>query len=344
MPQSVRSAVDGRVSVLVALCVFMFAGVSARTILSAQSSIRPAEEWDAVEIGLVELAARGNAALKQPPMMQIVSPPVVLDSSSAKAMQRSLVQLADQIPQWGPYFRPSGRSLRKEFAAFVDSLEGPIPWPGGTQPPILDDESAFRFSPDLPGLVQKGSSVLPPGVVEWEAQAGSASTTTAGSSRKIRFRLSSIGIGGSATTRFADVESTRAEGVFSARGFSVVSVVQGRWFSSSVINRFAKGPFKKNMAGGSDPWWGPGGRFSLYPRSFVVLGQPSFSLQLDADSYRRIKEAVKGGATVKVGPFWMEPTRKGDEFSFDDKRSTITAKRPDQAVVVAVINQLNNWP
>lgn len=311
--------------------------------VSAQSSSQSVQEWDAVEAGLVDLLARGNAVLRRPPAIQIVSPPVTLDYGDPENLRRSLVEMADEIPQWGPYFEPSGRTVRKEFRAFLDSIDSPTPWPDGTQPPIPADSAAYRFNPDLPELARKNAALLPPGKIQWEAQTNSGVATSRSSSKRIRLRIGPLGLRGSAAGKQQELDSQLAEGVFSASGLSLIGVVPGPWFSSRFIDRFAKGPFKSG--GGAEAWWGPKGRLSLYPRSLVIVSDPSFSLRLDSRSYRQVRLAIAGGASIGVGPFQMTPSGTGKaEFSFDDKLLTITAKRSSRAVIIAVINQVNNLP
>jgi hypothetical protein len=320
----------------------MFIALVPCTNLFGQAPKQQSEEWDAVESGLVDMLARGNQTLRKYPAIQIVSPPLVLDGSNPEGVQHALVQLADSIPEWSPYFRPSGRSVRQEFGAFIDALKNPVSLPGGAPQSVTSDDTAYRFNPDIAELTQKGTSIAPAGTVKWEVQSGSGSAGTTKSSKRVRIRIGPLVGRGSSSTREDDLDAVQADGTFSADGLLVVNIMPGAWFSSRAIDRFGKGPFK---TGDPSQWWGPSGHFALYPRSLIVARQPSFSLKLDARAYQRVKLAVAGGATIAVGPFRLSKSRSGSaEFKFDDSQNTVFAKQADEDVVIAVMNHLNESP
>ena len=338
------TAIKGKGRVVAGVGTFLvFIGLLPWTSLSGQAPKQQSEEWDAVESGLVDLLARGNETLRKYPAIQIVSPPISLDRSNPDGVQRALVQLADEIPEWGPYFRPSGRRVRVEFAAFIDALQNPVSWPGGTQPSIPSDDTAYRFTPDIADLARKGAPIAPAGTVKWEVQSGSGSAATTKSSKRIRIRIGSLVGRGSSSVSEDDVDAVLADGSFSADGMLIVSIVPGPWFSARAIDRFGKGPFK--TTGDPSRWWGPSGRFALYPRSLIVARQPSFSLKLDAHSYQRVKMAFAAGATIAVGPFRLSKSGSGSaEFKFDDSLKSIFAKQANEDVVIAVMNHVNDLP
>ena len=306
----------------------------------AQSSSQPSEEWDAVEVGLVELLARGNPSLRQPPAVQIVSPPIDLDYKDAESVRRVLVETADTIPQWGPYFRPSGRSLRKEFQTFLSALETPPP--AASTRPGAADARPFQFSPDFSEMAAKGSPFLEPEKIRWEVRANSDSKTGRTSSTRIRLRIGPLSVRGSSSGNQSDINGQTAEGVFSASGMSTVSVIPGGWFSNRLIATFAKGPFKPGK--GAEYWWGPTGQLGLYPRSLVIMSDPTFSLRVDAASYHKMRAAFSGGASIGVGPFLLRPESDGMEVSFDQNQLTVTARKRSRAMIVAILNQVNKLP
>jgi hypothetical protein len=307
----------------------------------AQSASQGPEEWDAVETGLVRLLAQGNPALGQPPAIQIVSPPIDLDHKDPEVLRRILVQTADTIPEWGPYFRPSGRTLREEFQAFLGSIEASVSSLSSLQPGVPTDSTAFGFTPDIAEPARMESLFLEPERFQWKVMTNSGAKNTRASSIRIRLRIGPIDIKHSVSRNEQEVDSQLAEGVFSVTGMSSVSVIPGRWFSDQLMERFAKGPFKSKS--GIEQWWGPKGRLSLYPKSLVIVSDPSFSLRLDARSYRQVKTAFAGGASIGVGPFEIMPTG-GNTPSFDDKQFTITMKQKTRGMIVAIINQVNNLP
>jgi hypothetical protein len=304
----------------------------------AQSTPQPSEEWDAVEAGLVDLLARGNPALRAAPAIQIVSPPINLDSRDPETIRRVLVRTADTIPQWGAYFRPSGRTLRQEYQSFSSALETPGSTPNSTRPGATD-AVAFRFSPDFTELASKGSPLLELESVRWELTAKSDSKSGRISSKKLRIGIGPVSARGSASSKRIAVNNQLAEGVFSATGMSTVNIIHGGWFSSGSIDRFAKGPFKPGREG--EHWWGRNGRLGLYPRSLVVVSDPSFSLRLDARAYHEVRVAFASGASIGVGPFQIRSKDDETEVSFDERHLTIMARKKSRAMIIAIINQVN---
>ena len=329
----------GKLSIVFScLALFVLGTVQNRSF--AQAPSQPSQGWDAVEAGFVNFLARSDPALRQPPAIQIVSPPLDLDHKDAEVLRGILVQTADTIPEWGPYFQASGRTVREEFQAFVSSLENTGPWPGGTRPEVPKDATAFAFSPDVTKMVL-GESFVQPERVEWKVMSSSGSQDTRTSSTKIRLRIGRAGINGSASGKQQEFDSQFAEGVFSFTGVSTVSVIPGRWFSNRIIGASLKGPFKPGSGPGD--WWGPNGRFSLYPKSLVIVSDPSFTLQLDVRSYQEVRRALEGGATIGVGPFEIRASERA-KVSFDEKQLTISVKQTSKAMLMAVINQVNNSP
>jgi len=329
----------GKLSIVYSsLALFVLGTVQSNSF--AQATSEPAQGWDAVEAGFVNFLARSNPALRQPPAIQIVSPPLDLDHKGAEELRGILVQTADTIPEWGPYFRASGRTVREEFQAFVSSIEIPGPWPGGTRPGVPKDTTAFAFSPDVAKMVL-GESFVQPERVEWKVMSSSGSQDTRTSSAKIRLRIGRAGIKGSASGKQQEFDSQLTEGVFSFTGVSTVSVIPGRWFSNRIIESSIKGPFKPGS--GPEDWWGPKGRFSLYPKSLVIVSDPSFTLRLDTRSYQEVRRAFEAGATIGVGPFEIIAGDRA-KISFDEKQLTISVRQTSKAMLIAVINRVNNSP
>jgi hypothetical protein len=324
----------GNLGALVALFALMALGSWG----FAQPAAQPSEEWDAVEAGFVDLVARGNPALRQAPEIQIVSPPIEIDFRDPETVHRVLVETADTIPQWGAYFRPSGRTLRQEFQSFSSALETPVPTSDSTRPGAAD-AVAFRFSPDFAELASKGSAFLQPENIRWEVTAKSNSGKGRSSSLKLRIGIGPVHAGGAGASQRMAVDNQLAEGVFSATGMAVVNIIPGGWFSSSSIDRFAKEPFKPGREG--KRWWGRSGRLGLYPRSLVVVSNPSFSLRMDARTYHEVRTAFASGAAIGVGPFQIKSMEDKTEVSFDEKLLTITVRKKSRGMIVAIINQVN---
>jgi hypothetical protein len=304
----------------------------------AQPASQSSEEWDAFEAGLVDFLARGNPALREAPAIQIVSPPIDLDSRDPETIRLVLVRTADTISQWGAYFRPSGRTLRQEYQSFSSALETPVSTPDSTRPGATDTV-AFRFSPDFAELASKGSVFLEPESIRWELTAKSDSKAGRISSKKLRIGIGPVSARGSAFSKRIAVNNQVAEGVFSATGMSTVNIIPGGWFSSGSIDRFAKGPFKPGREGVH--WWGRNGRLGLYPRSLVVVSDPSFSLRLDARAYHEVRTAFTSGASIGVGSFQIQSQDNKTEVSFDEEHLTIMARKKSRAMIIAIINQVN---
>jgi hypothetical protein len=308
----------------------------------AQSANPSIEEWDAVEAGLVSFLGRGDPNLRQPPAIQIVSPPMDLDHVDTDGVRRILIETADTVPQWGPYFRPSGRTVRKEYEAFLGSMEPSRSAPGSPASSALAGSPPFQFSPDLAELAKQGTALLQPEGVRWEVMASSNSKNARNSVKKIRLRIGRLDIRGGASGKQQDLDSQIAEGVFTCTGMSIVNIIPGEWFSSQLLERFAKGPFK--AAKGAEYWWGPKGQFPMYPRGIVVVSDPSFSLRLDAQSYRQLKTAWVAGISIEVGLFQMNASSGKSSLTFDEKSLTVVARQSSRAMIVGVVNQINNLP
>jgi hypothetical protein len=209
--------------------------------------------------------------------------------------------------------------------------------------PGAADAVAFRFSPDFAELASKDAAFLERESVRWELAAESDSKNGRITSKKFRLGIGPVSVGGSASSKRTAVNHQLAEIVFSATGMSTVNIIPGGWFSGDSIDRFAKGPFKPGRGG--EPWWGRNGRLGLYPKSLVVVSDPSFSLRLDARTYREVQAAIAGGASIAVGPFQIPsqiPSQGGKTaVTFDESHLTIRARIKSRAMIIAIINQVN---
>lgn len=290
---------------------------------SAQGPV-PIAEWDAVEAGLVSVLTRGNVSQ---PSIQLLSPPMPLPSDGQKATAM-LLNLADTVPEWGSYFTPSGRTVRREYARIVEDAGAS----GLLREEIPSGEGAFRFSPDVGSQLAKGGAVVPEAKVEWSVATSQGGVSASSRSARVRVRIGRRMSRATGQIESEELSVASATGRFTAAGIGVVAIISGRWFSEPLLRKI-------QTQGRSPRWWEPTGNFALYPQSVVIMVDASFSLDLDARSYRAVKTALNGDVPVEIGPFHLGDSSKGS-IHFDDASNRLSADIPGPSVV-AIFNRLS---
>jgi hypothetical protein len=298
------------------------------------------QQWDAEESRLVDLISRGDPTLANWPATQIVSPPIELPLSSATDAQTVLTSLADQIPQWSPYFEKSGRSFLAKYKEFVESLDASsnslVKNSLQQLTPLPELNVAFQFNPGAPTIVKTFAATNPAASVRWDADSRETNSSKAGSQRRLRVRLGRSQFSLARSAELEELYDTNFSARFAADALDVVNVRPGHWFSSALVSEFKNGALKSQS---NSPWWGPRGQLGLNIRGLVIARNPTFSIQLDKRTYVRIKEVVSAGGSIVVGPFIAGAA--GNRLTFDDASAKITSSGTGGTYVIAVLNQLN---
>jgi hypothetical protein len=319
------------------LAIGLIVGLSILAKSQEQSSAR---QWDAGESGLVDLISKGNPALANWPATQIVSPPIEVPLSSAADAQNVLTSLADQIPQWGPYFEKSGRSFRAECRDFVESLDALsnslVKNTLQQLTPLPELDVAFQFNPSPSTIVKTFGATNQPASVKWDADSRQTNSTRAGSQRRLRLRLGRSRFSVAQSAELEELFENDFTATFAADALDIVYVRPGRWFSSALVSEYKNGAFKSQS---NSRWWGATGLLGLNIRGLVIARNPRFSIQLDKRTYVRIKEVISAGGTIVVGPFIAGSS--GSRLTFDDASSKITSAGTGGTYVIAVLNQVN---
>lgn len=136
-----------------------------------------------------------------------------------------------------------------------------------------------------------------------------------------------------------------------ARNARSFSVNPGAWFNGQVIRAMQNGPWRKDSVvdkwlKGGKPLWGNGGLFPLMTSSLLVVYQPKITIRLSHAEYHSMKERIRGGGVLWIGPFGFGGgySRSIDDVKFDELTRTIIAEDSSETpkVMAVVASRLPN--